>query len=275
MTAQYWVAKYVDDPIRNEPRNVGVVTLKDGAHAARFLGERDDGQFDARHLGNKLRYAQVYGQWRSYWREQIKAGNLAGLMSASPNYFIIEGGEVVDSGEDTAQQVCQFLYSMLVSPGGALEAYGWTVEEEPEVELDTELTTAFNDLRVLAVGGTLLTRHPIRARQSIQGQHVAHVPSFSQRNGSLYVFEHIDLSVRNVIKTKERAGWMAYMFSDIREANETAKAYSIVRPADESATEAISYARSVLNGESEVVNWTDLQERGRFLEERERVAELA
>lgn len=273
MTAKYWVAKYVDDPVRNEPRNIGVIASKFGRHAARFLGEREDGQFDARRLGAKLRYADVYSQWLVYWREQIAAGNTEALLSASPNYYVIEGGEVSDTGDDTPEQVCQFLYSMIVSPGGAVEAFGWAQEDEPEVELETELSAAFEEMRVLATGGPLLAKHPVRAHHMIQGQHVAHVPSFSQQNGRLYMFEHIDLSARRVNKTKERAGWMAYMFSDIKDADSQAVAYSIVRPARENPGEAIEYARSVLRGESELVNWADPQEKARFLAERQRVAE--
>ena len=50
MTATYWIAKYVEDPFRNEPRNVGVIVLKNGVSVGKFFGERDNGTLDQRKL---------------------------------------------------------------------------------------------------------------------------------------------------------------------------------------------------------------------------------
>jgi hypothetical protein len=68
MSTKYWVAKYIEDPMRNETRNVGIFVDHNGIKAARFLGERDDGVFDARKLGSKFIFPNVYIQWRSFWR---------------------------------------------------------------------------------------------------------------------------------------------------------------------------------------------------------------
>jgi hypothetical protein len=125
---------------------------------------------------------------------------------------------------------------------------------------------------VLGSGSQLMRRHPVIPNRSVPGQHVTHTPSFSQQNGHLYVFEYIDLSTTKINKTKERAGWMAYMFDDIKGLNPTAETFSLVRPEKDSGVEQIDYAKTILRGGSKIVNWSDDDERGQFLQEREQIA---
>ena len=40
-TPRYLLAKYIPDPLRMEPRNIGVVLWAEGNVAARFVGESD------------------------------------------------------------------------------------------------------------------------------------------------------------------------------------------------------------------------------------------
>ena len=56
---KYLVAKYVSDPRRMEPRNIGVVLWASGRVAARFL-ESDEAEF----VGDK----KTYARWIDYWR---------------------------------------------------------------------------------------------------------------------------------------------------------------------------------------------------------------
>jgi hypothetical protein len=53
------------------------------------------------------------------------------LGSGSPEFAIIPGGEVYDTGTDTPQEVCRYLYDRLVSTGGLAEALSEDLEEEP------------------------------------------------------------------------------------------------------------------------------------------------
>lgn len=273
MSALYWIAKYVDDPFRNEPRNVGVIVQVNGVLSSRFFGEKDDGTLDGRKIVSKFSYPNVYSQWHGFWRSKVRSGDIQAIINGKTvNYYVQEGGEVSDIGADTAGEVCQFLYSLLVG-AGAVEAFDWTEAEENEVDLASDIAGAFAELHVLAGGAQLFARHPVVKAQNITGRHVTHTPSFSQRNGALYVFEHIDLSNRKINKTKERAGWMAYMFADIHDTHHNFGAYSIVRPERDSGAEQIQYAKAVLEGESTLVNWANDNERNRFLEERRRIAE--
>jgi hypothetical protein len=275
MSTQYWVAKYVEDPMRNETRNVGIFVNHNGIKAARFLGERDDGVFDARKLGSKFIFPNVYAQWRSFWRAEMNAVELSKLAEISASNFSVQyGGEVSDVGADTADEVCTFLFNLLVG-GGAIDAYQWTIDEDGNVALATEITATLSHLELLARDSQLFVRHPIVTERPVRGQHVTHTPSFSQRNGRLYVFDHIDLGGSRPNKIRERAGFMGYMFSDIRAAENDALTYSLIRPSGDHPADVIDYAKNVLGSESTIVNWLDDGERNAFLEERKQVANAA
>ena len=71
---------------------------------------------------------------------------------------------------------------------------------------------------------------------------------------------------------RERAGWMAYMYTDIKQEDQNANTYSIFRPSQEDAGDTVEYAKKMLGGESTLVNWADDNERKRFLNERQRLA---
>ena len=274
MSALFWTAKYIEDPFRNEPRNVGVVVSLNGSIASRFIGERDDGSFDARRLGNKFLYPDVYSQWRQYWRKTLRADKVDEIAKkTTPNFYLERGGDVTDVGGDNASDVCVFLYNLLVG-GGVINAYEWQEEVENDVTLESDIYSALSELNILHSESSLLAQHPVVKGATVVGQHVVHTPSFSQRNGRLYVMEHIDFNSSRLNSTKQRAGWMAYMFSDIKDNDESAVAYSLIRPEERVGAEQIEYAKSVLSGESRLINWSDDNERNQFLNERARIAQL-
>ena len=273
MTIKYLVAKHIDDPFRNETRNVGVILTRGAEVYARFVGEREDGVFDARKLGTRFRFAGAYTQWREYWRDLIHERNLDEAISTkSANYFVEAGGELTDEGSDSLTTVCDFLYKLVVSDGGANAAFDQSEEEATGSDLSADIRDALKSFNILADGRDLIIRHPVEQDALVTGQKVQHKPSFSQRNGRLSIFEYLDLSSPRYNKTKERAGWMAYMFSDVHDADPNADSFSIVRPED-TGGEAIEYAKTLIAKESRVVNWSDSNERSRFLHERQLVAD--
>lgn len=276
MSAKYWVAKYVEDVFRDEPKNVGIIVSTSDGLAARFAGERDDLTMDRRRLGQRFKFADVYLQWVDFWREQVNSGRVDEIMlSATPNYFVIPAGEVSDTGDDGADVICNFLFSLLVSDASVMEAFEGITESDAERELSQDVSATFTEWEILADGPTLQFRNPIRKKQHVQGGHAVHQPSFSQRNGKLYLYEAIDFNAKRPKLLRERAGFMAYMFTDIRQAlGDTVDAYSLIRPSVESNTgEAVEFANSVLCGESRIINWADVNERYLFLQERRRIAE--
>jgi hypothetical protein len=273
MSARYWIAKNVEDPFRNETRNVGVIARDERGIAARFIGERDTGELDRRLLGQRFRHPDVYLQWLVYWRGEISKGRLEAIVKATtPNYFIVEAGEITDTGADTVEAVCAFLYSLLVSDGAVMEAFELAEEEDTTRGLGSEISHVLSDLDLLGDTPKSTVRHPIKREQPIQGKHVVHKPSFSQKNGRLYVYEAIDFTMKRPKVVRERAGWMAYMYSDIKQEDTTAESYSIYRPNTEDGGEAVEYAKKMLGGESVLVNWVDDNERKQFLNDRLRLA---
>ena len=271
MTAQYWVARYVPNPFRNEPRNVGVIVRKGDLVVGMFVGERENGTLDGRKTAGFSNPA-VYSQWHKYWKRKIAARAVDDIIDATtPNYGVVYGGDVTDIGEDNALTVCRFMYNLLVG-GGIAEAYEWT-EEKISVKLVEDIVLELDRTAILEKTGQLFARHPVQRNASVFGKSVTHTPSFSQRNGKLTVMEYIDLGVNQINKAKERAGWMAYMFRDIKDREPTSDAISLVRPEGDAHSEQIAYARQALAGGSKIVNWFDDNERGSFLEERKRIAE--
>jgi hypothetical protein len=213
MPARYWVAKCVDDPFRNEPRNVGIIVSTPDGLAARFAGERDDLSIDKRRLGQRFKYADVYLQWVDYWREQIANENMAEIIAAvTPNYYVVPGGEVSDTGADGPTIICNFLYNLLVSDASVMEAFEFATEPDAERDLAWDVSSTFANWAILADSPTIHVRHPIRKKQPIRDSHATHEPSFSQQNRTLYLFESIDFNAKKPKLLRERAGFMAYMF---------------------------------------------------------------
>lgn len=275
--AKYWVARYIEDPIRNEPRNVGVIVEANGVWAARFAGERDDGTVDGRKLQN-FKYADVYRQWLQYWRERVEAGDIADVLAATTsNYLVVSGGEVSEVGGDDANSVARFLYDLLVSDAPVMDAFELAIESEVERDLSLDVDKAFREWDILAEHPSFAVRHPVRRKKPIKGAHTTYEPSFSQQNGKLYLFEAIDFNTQKPKLLKERAGFMAYMFTDIRNAlqaqHQECEAYSIIRPRTQGDADAVDFARQVLAAESSIVNWADQEQRQNFLRERRHVAE--
>jgi hypothetical protein len=273
MTVQYWIAKNVEDPFRNETRNVGVIARDARGIAARFIGERETGELDRRLLGQRFRYPDVYLQWLNFWRTEINQGRVDSILKAkTANYFVAEGGEITDTGNDSVEAVCAFLYSLLISDAPVMEAFELGEEEDLTRGLDSEISHALSELSLLSDTPRFGVRHPVRREQPIKGKHVVHRPSFSQKNGRLYVYEAIDFTMKRPKIVRERAGWMAYMYADIKQEDEMAETFSIFRPNSEDGGETVDYAKKMLGGESTLVNWADDNERKWFLKERQRVA---
>jgi hypothetical protein len=273
MSARYWIAKYVEDPLRNEPRNVGVIVSTPEGVAARFAGENEEGAIDRRKLQG-FKYADIYIQWLDYWRNRIQDRLFDEIVnSQTPNYYVAVGGEVADTGADAPAIVCNFLFSLLVSDEPMMQAFELAEQAATEQELPAEVAKAFGELALLADAPTLHVRHPIKKNEPIQGAHAVHRPSFSQTNGRRYIYETIDFGVKRQKLIRERSGWMAYMFNDIRRENPSLEAFSIIRSAPDDGGEATEYARAVLVGDSQLVDWRDDAQRKKFLNDRQRIAE--
>lgn len=272
MTTEYWIARYVADPIRGEAKNVGVFVRHKGELSAKLIGVRDDGSADNRRIRGMFSQPAVFNQWQEFWSDCVKTQDLQSILKGNTtNFLVTEGGSVSDTGNDPIRDVVNFLYSLTVSEGGAVEAFDWANDTSPEMDLLADVSAAFEGDQILA-GLSLSPAHPIERNQTIVGKSVPHTPSFSQRNGRLYVMESIDLGLTKQKPIRERAGWMAYMFSDIGESHPDAVSISIIRPQKGEELDAARFARTVLSDTSEVIDWSDDRQRNAFIQERKRIA---
>jgi hypothetical protein len=97
LNTQVFVAKYVADPARWEPRNVGVIVMLDGRPSCRFLGEKAGGEID----GRSIRHAvgapvDVYREWVRYWRRSVLVeGRDPGSLEtpSEATFFVQKAGE--------------------------------------------------------------------------------------------------------------------------------------------------------------------------------------
>ena len=274
MSARYWIAKHIPNVFRNEPRNIGIIVESNGRLFSQFKGEKEDGTLDGRQL-REFASADAYRQWIEFWRSEIAEGSVEYITSyKSPNFILEGGGELKGCQGDSVVQIGSFLFTSLVSDGGIREAYGWDDEVETSATvLEKDVSAEFERFNLLSERGDKIVRNPIERRKPVTGAKVIHQPDFIQKNSHLSVFETIDFTQRDTKRIRDRAGWASYMFSDIKEVNIDCQSFAIVRLKESASNDALNYARSMLQGEAEIVNWSDDQSRGAFLAHRSRVAD--
>ncbi len=75
MTTRVLLAKYIRDPRRWEPVNVGVIVVRGDEARARFVGEREAGGVDGRTTRHIVGDTEVFAEWVRYWRGALAAGS--------------------------------------------------------------------------------------------------------------------------------------------------------------------------------------------------------
>lgn len=267
MEAKYWIAQHIEDVFRNEPRNIGVLVQVGDQMAAKFIGENEANKIDGRGLKG-FPHPDVYRQWVEYWRRSIAQRQFDKLVRNGSHYKVFEAGAVTEIDSDSPEEVAKFLYTSLVS-GGYKEAFEQEKNLLNQPSLDQELVSVFRDLNILGSEA----KHPVRNDAVIQGKKITHKPAFSQENGRLYLMETIDFTVSQKLRSRDHAGYSAYMFNDIRENKSNAEPISIVKVREEDKeSEEVRNGLAILTGESTVLYWLDQQQRELFIEERRKVA---
>src|SRR5690348_8845278 len=94
----FFIAQYIRDPLRREPKNVGLFVVKDGECAGRFLGDTTlSGDTDLRTI-KWAAHPKIYRKWVDLWREEIQRGpdRLFERLAEGngPNYQVLNGGHV-------------------------------------------------------------------------------------------------------------------------------------------------------------------------------------
>jgi hypothetical protein len=121
MTTRVLVAKYIRDPRRWEPLNVGVVVVRGDEVHARFIGEREDGTIDRRSTRFVVGDTEVFSEWVRYWRRAIADGAGAAaeiLEHKTPNYWVADQGEVwLDTEGMSVDELARRYFADLVLRG--------------------------------------------------------------------------------------------------------------------------------------------------------------
>lgn len=273
MSVRYWIIQHIPDVIRQERCNVGVLATNGVEHELRFWGERAPGELDRRKLRNHPA-PRTYQQWVTFWREELAETDdpRALLHHVGANYTIVEGGEVTDTADDPLTQITAHLFQLLVDAQGIRG-----VLDDHDVEttqrLQDALKNTFSNAGLLGGAAAAQIRHPILEAAAITGNVTTHHPTFSQRNGHLYIMEPIDLSrPRALHHAHTRSGFAAYMFSDIRRCEHDVEAIAIVQLDQTLRDPRVEEAHELLAAEARVVNWSDARARQAFLEERIAIA---
>ena len=145
-TVRLAVIRYVPDPVRDEPRNVGVVAWRPGEVAARFVGEDDAGDIDRRQISRRLvPDRQSYVDWVGFWRTQLAEQSISdpvrhrevtvgdptfleALASVTRGGFQVrDGGEAAGAEDWTIRRLVDEAFERLV----ASPEWGDESEEEP------------------------------------------------------------------------------------------------------------------------------------------------
>ena len=125
---RYLVAKYVADPKRTEPVNIGVVVWANGHTAMRFLGS-DESVALVNDVKDYNRRLEHWGNVLS--KDSIETGNRGDIAKKSPdfidafsdtrkgNYILADGGEILDKViARNVKDAAEYLYEELVARKG-------------------------------------------------------------------------------------------------------------------------------------------------------------
>jgi hypothetical protein len=119
---KYFLAKYIADLHRFEPRNIGVIVWSPTGVEARFLAEFPNrpGEVDGRSIPGFVTSPSAYKQWVRYWRDAL----------SGPSFKPLNGGDVVPSSSpgfiEALQQTGRGNF-VLADAGSVLDVVG---EEE-------------------------------------------------------------------------------------------------------------------------------------------------
>lgn len=276
MSADFYIAQYIRDTMRREPKNVGLVVVKDDVCAQQYLGDETvGGDVDLR-TARWAKDPKVYRKWVRFWREEVGRGAKdlqKRLMEGNrSNYAMIFGGKVMDSGADTAAQICAHLFPRLVA-----EIVEPAQDDDGEADaskqqLQKEITGEFDRMGILAGRIHDEAPNPVWVNKPIVvSPKLDHTPSYFQNAGKKYVMEIANFTTPQKALAKDHAGWAAKMFDDVRNLADTV---AIVRASkDDLENKTVKYAMAMLESSAkDIVFWNDAGQRRKFLEARREAA---
>jgi hypothetical protein len=275
MELNFYLAQYLQDPIRREPKNVGVIVCRDGQWAGKFLGGvTTDGLVDMRTV-TWTKDTKGYRQWVRYWNDRIARGGedlIDRLMKNNGgNYDVIRGGHLTDIADDTAVAIANRLFPALVEPVVLAPAVAEEGDGEADVavvEFKKAVSDSFRGLRIFGGSADPEAKRRIYANEQVMGKRAAHTPAYMQ-SGADCIMEVMNFTTKRKASAKDHAGWAALMFEDIRAFNPKMKTIALVQATKEDLQdEKVDYSMKLLDSVTDVVDWTDKDQRQEFLDAR-------
>jgi hypothetical protein len=270
-TPRYFLAKYVPDLARMEPRNVGVVLWSPHGVLARFAAEKPGrpGEVDGRSTAQfGVTNNEAYRQWVEFWRTEMEHHELSSQRGGKPvsratpafldmlaswnkgNFLLVEGGYLLDPvQENELPAIIDDLYGKLVdSPA-------------PEELRDPRLDEVCDQL----ISQTKINEDPhFKPRYEVQCRIAADLEekfefSYAYGNGTPHrLFQRVPLSRRsNKFMLRKTVDSTAWMFEKVVQNNIVSKdqVISLVYvPKDQMREPELDRGIQILNSVSRVIN---------------------
>lgn len=146
---RYYLAKYIPDLRRVEPRNIGVMVWTPRGISARFLAEKPErlGEVDGRSIPSFVTSTSAYKQWIQYWRAELDRPEVESVVvpgkhisrdcpdymqvlaeASKGNFVLAEAGFLLDQVQDV-EEATEFLFTSLVDSGMQEEPRDPTLDE--------------------------------------------------------------------------------------------------------------------------------------------------
>ncbi len=263
--AEFMLCQYMGDTVRREPRNIGVIVVRDSEVACRFLGESQTG-IDGRSL-KFIRELDAYKQWVVYWKRLIAKNDpelsKRLLSSGKRNYYIIPGGSLAGTEADDLNYVCEYLYSTLVSNGGVDELDEDLNSIKSSKSLEGLVAAVFRDANIL--GDSSRMNAPVYRDKDLMGANHFHRFAFVQTNGVVRGMEVFDFNTVKSKQLKYHAAWAKVAFDEVKKAmgqHSDVDMVSIVQPAQRPEfKETEQYCIDMLQESCGIYDWSNQRER--------------
>jgi len=283
---QLAVLRYVLDPVRDEPRNVGVMAWHEGGVSARFLGEDERGALDLRHVSRAIiADRQTYADWVRFLRECVNTGEIESpaqrrrVRISDPdflnslatvtqgNYSLRLGAEAYVGSEQRVDAVVAQAYQRLVDETATSTGSGFALTQDDLGEQTTSHRMLAHDAYLTLRRNRLeeerdFVRHYRVFGETAKGSAVPAVFDFGvvPRSGELFGSGRtllIDALSMNVPETEaaeviDRARAMASKAVEIRKKNDGTEVRALVSNGSSASTELGRYALNVLHDEGEL-----------------------
>lgn len=283
--ARFFVARYIPDLLKQEPRNIGVFLPWGDKIYSRFLGERESGNVDRRQVRGIVNDTEAYQEWVRFWkespgkrglydpvlRETVAAEPMAEMAYfehvSSGHYAVADAGEALgESDRSNPEDVLQFIFTAMVEEMGIAAALERSIEEteSPSVALSKEVAAEFSERGLLGNVGDVRPGMIIE-RMEVKGTlPVPHRPDFAQLNGALVLMATVDFTIPQRVRAQEHAGTAAFIFDDVAKTRPV-NAVSIIKGLGIEG-EHVKWGESVLGARSQIVDWEKADSKARFLQ---------